>query len=640
MQNLFVSNHRRIVLVLVVFLLSMGIFFTIPMDAKAAHDDTEIATLKAVINGNLGAFQAVYPSINPDDVTSWGSWVTWSTTPERAIEINLTGIALSGTVDLSNLGFLVTLNGTNNPNLTKLILNGCASLRVLDVSNNALDTLDLTGCINLINLACFNNKLTTLDLSNISTLQTIDCQNNALTILDASKSKGLIRVTANNNKLDTLDLDSCQSLTTIDVFNNSLNVLDVSNCINLYHLYCQDNEIAELDIRASTQLAELSCYNNKLTALDVSNNVGLVALNCEHNAIPSLDLSKCTSLKTLWATNNKLKSIDVKNSPLLTQLFCAINPITKIDVSGMKNLDELNCYQSNVASIDVTGCDKLTIARIYENPLKSFKAPDGDICTTKSQGPGNGYINGYSVPTDSILLRAVKEGKTSTFISWKPVKPENLSIKNAKKDGDKAGYPDIVSPPGAYFAVPKGSVSVLAVFEADFSKLKSLIKKAEGLIDNAVIGTKNGNYTQESVDKLNKAIKAAQKVYNNRASTQAEIDSAVKALQKAIDAFKPIKKDSNDSGGGDSSNSDDDPTSDSDKESNENSEEDYKDMGVTDLDGDGDIDYDDYKIAKEQGLISNNPPTEDTNNLLPFTIMLSVSIVGLSICILARRRLQ
>jgi hypothetical protein len=64
------------------------------------------------------------------------------------------------------------------------------------------------------------------------------------------------------------------------------------------------------------------------------------------------------------------------------------------------------------------------------------------------------------------------------------------------------------------------------------------IDNAQSLYDAAVVGTQPGQYPQEAKDALNTAINEAKAVRDDSSATQAEIDSAVAALNNAVDIFK------------------------------------------------------------------------------------------------------
>lgn len=73
---------------------------------------------------------------------------------------------------------------------------------------------------------------------------------------------------------------------------------------------------------------------------------------------------------------------------------------------------------------------------------------------------------------------------------------------------------------------------------ADKSQLNDLILEAKKVHDAAVEGTQTGQYPAGSKLRLQSAIDAAQEVMNNANATQAQVLSAIEALQQALEQFK------------------------------------------------------------------------------------------------------
>ena len=92
----------------------------------------------------------------------------------------------------------------------------------------------------------------------------------------------------------------------------------------------------------------------------------------------------------------------------------------------------------------------------------------------------------------------------------------------------------------------------------DKSKLEELINKAE-LIDTS-------KYTKESVDELNKKIKEAIKVLDNKEATQQEVDEALKGLELALGSLELAQGNNNNNSG----NTDNDNTNNDSSDNNVN----------------------------------------------------------------------
>ncbi|MBR6265067.1 MAG: T9SS type A sorting domain-containing protein, partial [Bacteroidales bacterium] len=85
-------------------------------------------------------------------------------------------------------------------------------------------------------------------------------------------------------------------------------------------------------------------------------------------------------------------------------------------------------------------------------------------------------------------------------------------------------------------------LSAISTFKAtayaDKSPLSKAIATATVLSNNAPIGTANGDYPQSAKDDLDAAIASAQTVYNKVGLTETEMNSAIDALNTAINTFK------------------------------------------------------------------------------------------------------
>jgi endo-1,4-beta-D-glucanase Y len=85
-------------------------------------------------------------------------------------------------------------------------------------------------------------------------------------------------------------------------------------------------------------------------------------------------------------------------------------------------------------------------------------------------------------------------------------------------------------------------IQAIATFKAtayaDKSPLSKAIATATVLSNNASIGTANGDYPQSAKDDLDAAIASAQTVYNKVGLTETEMNSAIDALNTAINTFK------------------------------------------------------------------------------------------------------
>ncbi len=68
--------------------------------------------------------------------------------------------------------------------------------------------------------------------------------------------------------------------------------------------------------------------------------------------------------------------------------------------------------------------------------------------------------------------------------------------------------------------------------------LEKFIDEAQNLVDHSTVGTENGQYSRESVDKLSKELENAKNLINKSNVSQTEIDDEVIKLQNTISTFK------------------------------------------------------------------------------------------------------
>lgn len=168
-------------------------------------------------------------------------------------------------VDLSELPTLITLNCTDNAQLTSLNTNKCYAIKYVDCSSNILSALDLSTNRALQTLDCFANNLTALDLSNNVALQTINCY---------------------ENQLKNLDVNNCLSLNDLDCQSYQLPTLLISNCSELKSLKCYDNQLNELEVINNQKLTYLDCRGNSITEINISKNINLDYFYCSNTTMP------------------------------------------------------------------------------------------------------------------------------------------------------------------------------------------------------------------------------------------------------------------------------------------------------------------------------------------------------------------
>ncbi|WP_051599298.1 cell wall-binding repeat-containing protein [Metaclostridioides mangenotii] len=156
-------------------------------------------------------------------------------------------------------------------------------------------------------------------------LKTLDCSKNALESLDLSKNKKLEKLICNDNNLKSLDLYK----------NDSLN-----------YILCFSNSISKLVLPEQVDLEELNCSNNNLSKLEIPKNSNIRKLDCTYNNLTSLVLPE-SNVEELHCSNNKLTNLDVSRDVHLKKLYCSFNKLDNLNLSKNTNLFEADLGTQN-----------------------------------------------------------------------------------------------------------------------------------------------------------------------------------------------------------------------------------------------------------------------------------------------------
>jgi len=207
------------------------------------YNPGDVAVINAIIanNGLTWTKAPADGSSIPSDwiilsADDWYRGVVWSddTTDKRILDFRVTGLGLTGTLDVR----------------------GLTSLAVLACGKNRLTSLDVRGLTALTVLACGENRLTSLDVRDNPALTKLSCFNNRLTALDVSQNAALVDLDCGINDLPALDVSKNTNLLTLDCGHNELPVLDVSQNTALMMLHCSGNVFSEVNISNNPNLIE------------------------------------------------------------------------------------------------------------------------------------------------------------------------------------------------------------------------------------------------------------------------------------------------------------------------------------------------------------------------------------------------
>lgn len=260
------------------------------------------------------------------------------------------------------------------------------SLKMLDCSNNQLETLDISGCV-IGELNCSHNQLAILDVSGCPSIAGLDCSNNQLTNL-------IVNGCYNNSKFPSDSATEFYFSCKLDCSNNRLENLDISNSPCLRELNCSDNLFVNIDIPENLDVLTISnCPNlqnlngipERLT-LNVSGCTDLQTLKGDFKGLSAkgcinlrsltasirsnFDIGGCTNLQFIDVegyeegytsgnptdAKNRLGILDFSGYPNLQTLKC--HGATEINVSNCINLNSLECF-GDIESLNVNGCINL-----------------------------------------------------------------------------------------------------------------------------------------------------------------------------------------------------------------------------------------------------------------------------------------
>ena len=313
-----------------------------------------------------------------------------------------------------------------------------SSLKILDISNNDIDSIYINNNSALVNLNCLGNQLSAIDFSNNTALEVIDISSNLLSEIDLDSLTSLQSISCDSNEFISLNFNNNTALTTLNCSSNQLTSLIVKNgyntslttfnsignpdltCIEIddetligsgwqkdttasFSTNCHYNETYIPDDAFEQALIDLgydyssagplddyvpTARINRIHTLNIRNKditeltgiqdfVELASLNCSNNRLNSLDMSNNPKLKFLNCSANQLTKLDVSLNALLTDLDISGNLLTNIDISQNLALVKLNCSSNQLTSLDILQNIKLDEVYARFNQLFSVDANNG-----------------------------------------------------------------------------------------------------------------------------------------------------------------------------------------------------------------------------------------------------------------------
>ncbi|WP_298515807.1 matrixin family metalloprotease [uncultured Kordia sp.] len=402
------------------------------IDSGTSFTETGYCEYTAIPDAN---FEAALEAQNYDDISSDGQVPTALIEGITNLSIDNEGITdLTGIEDFAALTELVisdnnivTLDVSNNPNLTRLEAFSCGftsldisqntNLEELIVYSNALTTLDTSNNTSLTNVTLFANKISSLDFTSNTALTYVEVSDNELTELNIQNgTNNLIQTfdATNNSNLSCIIVDDAADSTmnwTIDSntsfsetycryttipdanFETRLESIiadDVSGDGQvptalievITNLNLANRSIADLTgIEDFTALQKLNASTNNLTSVDLTNNTNLEELNISDNVnLTSLNVSSCVLLERIKAEDNAFSTLDLSANTQLDALFVTDNDaLTEIDLSTNSLLRVLTLDNlDNIASVDVSQNVLMDSLQVTNNVILSeFNVKNG-----------------------------------------------------------------------------------------------------------------------------------------------------------------------------------------------------------------------------------------------------------------------
>jgi len=334
---------------------------------------------------------------------------------------------------------LISLNTSNNKNLTELKCNsnelleievkGNIALENLNAAFNKLNSLDISQNAQLTSLEIYSNNIGALDLTNNTKLSTLDTGTNLLESLDVSKNLLLNKLDCQNNKIIALNLSDNNALTILFCNNNLLKSLNLKNGVNnkfdktklsflnnpeLTCIEVDDIEYSNanwadkndpdasynLDCATYTIIPD-SNFEDKLIALGIDGDgkngkvktesiANITNLNVTNSAIADLTgIQDFKMLKSLNCGNNAITALNVSNNQLLDKLYCSFNNISTLDLSANTALTVLSCSFNMLTTLDVSANTSLKQIECSNNDLSYLNIQNGNNTNMQSMLFGN-----------------------------------------------------------------------------------------------------------------------------------------------------------------------------------------------------------------------------------------------------------
>ncbi len=153
----------------------------------------------------------------------------------------------------------------------------------LYLQGNLLQEIDLSLNTNLVNVNLSTNEIYTIEgLTELNKLKELDLSWNFMETFSISNAS-LEILFLNLNELQTLDVSEAENLKALNLTTNNLTDLSVSSNTQLETLVISNNSLKQIELSQNPELKYLYASTNAFTNLDVSQNQKLVDLRVDRN---------------------------------------------------------------------------------------------------------------------------------------------------------------------------------------------------------------------------------------------------------------------------------------------------------------------------------------------------------------------
>lgn len=301
-------------------------------------------------------------------------------------------------------------------------LEGCESLRILDLSHNHFYNFTYSSPV-LTKLILSHNDLQQLDIPSMPKLQHLDASVNMLRsqawIEWPKDAKDLAYLNLSYNMLYETPVELWPNLEQLIINNNNYDALDLAKNTHLKNLQAFYTGLSNLNVSMATELEELNLMATKSTKLNLAANTRLAKLDVSKNDLGTLDLSQNTALKHLVMNDALLESFDFSALSQLEHLEFAKNSLPQPQLGALVNLKYLDCSNNDILQLDLAANTALDTLICSVNKLSSLSPLPASLkwldCSSNNfealdlkTSTGLVYVNAYDNRLTALDVKSLK----------------------------------------------------------------------------------------------------------------------------------------------------------------------------------------------------------------------------------------